>query len=174
MEMRRSQSLENLNLLAHSSKIHVKESYFRLGANISEPMFVQVYNINLGSETYGKLLLKQNGKCCLTTCPTGTLLGIEDWRAWHMGQHLYIAYDKRAKAENKWWMSLLQKAKPCDAKTPKMYGDLVVFRHADGVVWNEKELRRELLNYLVLRYRCGLTYGFDFSSIQSPTNGRVE
>ena len=132
-----------------------------MGAKLSDPPgLVFVYNQELGSETFRKVMLTSDGEWFETTCTVGLCLGIEDWRIWDLGSGLYIAYDKRAVVFNEWWMQLRRCMQNHEDDVPLMYGDLIVFRYRNSVDWNELELRRELINFLVTRYRRGREYKF--------------
>lgn len=149
--------------LAKSERIRDREKFLRMGSELSNPIFSLMFNPELGSETYNKLLLNHDGTCDETTCPVGLLLGVPNWRLWQLTSsdenHVYIAYNYLAKRKNKWYANTITKL-PYQTRVPSMKGDLVVFKKNDAIVWNELEWRRELLNYLVCHYTHQSNYKF--------------
>ncbi len=155
--------LQGFEKLLFSRKLSDRESVLRLGCDLAEPGHVLVYNAALAQESYRKLTLDIDGDCYGCTAPTSVILGCERWRIWHLGKgnDLYLGYDPEAREQNKWWNKL------CDvlgdtiaARLPAMYGRLVVFRDCRALQYNELELRRELINFLVSRYKHGANYNF--------------
>ena len=73
---------------------------------------------------------------------------------------MYVAYDRKSVVFNDWWMHLRRCMQNMEEEIPLMYGDLVVFRYRAALQWNELELRRELINFLVTKYRRGRDYKF--------------
>ena len=165
--------------MLQSSKIKDREIFLRFGAEIDKPAFTLLYNQELGRETYQKILLTQDGQCETTNCPVGLLLMCENWRVFEMrgdnAESLFIAYHPDADVPNSWysdiaynpaggtknsWYSDLAKRFPLDMKVKRLNGDLVVFKHNRSLHWNELELRRELLNWLVMKYRYKKAYKF--------------
>ena len=144
----------------NSRCIRERQEALRLGAAIEERMFTQIYSIELGWESYRKLLFRESGTCHDSTCPVSLMLGTDDWRVWHIGSQLYLAYDHHAKNVNAWWSKLVRSVHPCGDKLPVMYGDLVLFRFGKAIQWDELAARRELINYLVTHYRKGASYNF--------------
>ena len=165
--------------LLTSPKIKHRQKFLRLGAELDNPALQLVYNTELGRETYTKILLTEDGDCEHTNCPVTLLLGCDNWRVMELRGNncdsLYIAYDPAANQENMWyqdiayepnnatknsWYSDLAKRFPITTKVPSLYGDLVVFRPDQPLEWNELVLRRELLNWLVMKYRYKSKYKF--------------
>lgn len=142
-----------------SSSIKTRQQALRMGAEIENPLFVQIFSMELGQETYQKIVLHEDGEFEQTTCPVTLLLGCDDWRVWKVG-HVYIAYDKRATVPNAWWEKLRESS--MSKKVEQMFGTLVLFRFGGAVMWDELDARRELINFLVTRYRHGATYNFCF------------
>jgi hypothetical protein len=154
---------ESFDKLLFSKKLEDREAFLRLGSDLSEPGHVLVFNAALAQETYRKCVLKVTGKFAESTAPTSVVLGTVKWRIWHLGagNDLYIGYDPEAREHNLWWERL------CDIlgdtisrHIPAMCGPLVVFRDCRALQCNELELRRELINFLVSRYRHGCQYNF--------------
>ena len=113
--------------------------------------------------TYRKLVLEQNGTTFATTAPVEICVS-EDYMVWTLSDKLMIAYNPRAQHENLWWSDLMSKLPEPLQRCPKMKGDLCVYVYWNGLNWNELILRRELINWLVCRYKRGHQYHFcDFS-----------
>ncbi len=133
-----------------------------LGAVMENPGAILIYNETLGEQTYTKLLLSADGECMATNCPVDLLMN-NKWRVWELrdaAEHnVYIAYQSESTNENKFWSKLRDTMGFTD-KIPQMFGDLVVFRYCRPVMWNELQLRRELNNWLIMRYRHGDPYKF--------------
>lgn len=135
----------------------------RLGAELGYPAQVLMFNEVLGAEMYRKLVLNVDGTCESSTMPVTLLYPDDNWRVWQLSgdreKHLYVAWHPHTDKVNKWWESLMSKI-PLDVAVKVMYGDLAVFVHRDNLEWNELELRRELINWLVCKYRLQTSYKF--------------
>jgi hypothetical protein len=137
-----------------------------LGTDIVAPGFIAMYNQALGSESYTKCALATNGEFGAITTPISIFLKTERWRVWDLSHDsLYIGYDPEARSRNRWWESLREKVGSALARRlPEMFGDLVVFRPRDNLLCNEKELRRELINFAVVRFKLAHSYKFSWET----------
>ncbi len=118
------------------------------------------YNNLLGQETYSKAVLSYRGKYFESTHPVGMFFATTRWRWWRLGAEsdLFIAYDPDATKRNEWWHNV--KKITSQPKVPEMYGTLIVFRYQKALEYNELELRRELINFLITRYKYKDQYKF--------------
>lgn len=148
-----------------SKKIAEREKFLNLGAAFDDPGFILCYNNELALETYEKIILCEDGEMLTTNCPVGLLLG-ENWRCWSLRSPTYnieIAYDPRSKTINEWWEKLMEIMGSSNQKhmhVKHMKGTLVIFTFGRPLLWNELVLRRELINWLVSRYRWQQSYNF--------------
>lgn len=156
-------SPRSLLRLAQSDRPSEKAAFLRLGTDIVAPGMVAMYNQALGSESYSKAALSEEGEFGLITTPVSLFLQTERWRVWDLKHDsLYIGYDPKSRGLNKWWESYRDKVGHALAsRLPEMYGDLVVFRPYDNLLCNELQLRRELINFAVVRFK--LAHGYKFS-----------
>lgn len=151
----------------------MSKNKFRVGAMIDLPHEVQIIH-EPGIHTYRKIMLEQQGGYFATTAPLDVCVG-EDYRVWKLSDKLLIAYDPHAIHENLWWRDLMNKLPEQLHKCPVMKGDLCVYVHWNGLNWNDLILRRELINWLVCKYKRGHPYHFcDFSEegVETRRNGR--
>ena len=162
MEQQEEQSQEGeaQALVYCCNNVRDTERFMRLGAEITEPGFVLCYNNVLGEQMYAKQILYVKGGCFGTTNPISVTLCTDRWRWWRLGEHkdLFIAYDPDATHLNAWWMNL--KKIVSQRRVPDMFGSLVVFRYNKALEYNELELRRELINFLITRYKYHNQYKF--------------
>jgi hypothetical protein len=155
---------QDLLPLLESNKIEDREKFLLLGAQVDNPSFVLIYSEQLNQETYDKVILWVDGEYGTTTAPCNIFLG-PAWRLWELksadGHHIFIGYNKYAKEPNAFWSNILSKFVGFGADAcPHMYGPLVVFRWMRPLRWSELVLRRELINWLVMRYRYSSPYKF--------------
>ena len=124
-----------------------------------------MYHESLGREMHRKLVLTADGDFAETTQPVSVYLCTLKWRVWDLERDgLYAAYDPSARVKNKWWENLKGKVgNKLARRLPEMYGDLVLFRPCDNLLWNELELRRELINFAVSRFLRCRGYNFSFA-----------
>jgi hypothetical protein len=150
--------------LANSTRPCELSEYIRLGGDLAEPGFVMMYRECLGRETHTKMVLTADGDCSTTTQPVSVYLCTSKWRVWDLGHDsLYVGYDPSSKNVNRWWADLRQRlGSKLGNRVPAMYGDLVLFRPCDNLLWNELELRRELINFAVSRFLHCRGYNFSF------------
>lgn len=136
------------------------QDFLRLGAEITEPGFVLAYNNLLGHETYNKAVLSYKGNYYESSHPVGLFFSTTRWRWWRLGEQsdLFIAYNPEAKKRNEWWHKI--KKIVAQPRVPDMFGTLIVFRYQKALEYNELELRRELINFLVTRYKYHDQYKF--------------
>lgn len=111
---------------------------------------------------YPKLYVPWTGERVeLTTCPTNMLLGIDDWYVCKLGgstRALYVAYDRRADAVNKFWQRASNVAKATTACVFR--GDIVFFKWHRSVELPADKLFEELVSYMKARYNRQATYYF--------------
>ncbi len=156
-------ALKNCNALLLTGKIADRESWLRMGAEITEPGFVVLYNTVLTSEMYHKALLSVHGTYRHTSAPVSIVLGTNKWRIWQMGKrnNIYIGYDPESRVRNQWWDALSKTlGETISSRIPEMFGPLAVFAMDDSITYNELEMRREIINFLVSRYRHDSDYIF--------------
>lgn len=145
----------------------------RLGADFDVPHEVKMLQeptIN----TYRKLMIETEGTVWGTTAPVEVCVG-DQYRVWRLSDKLLIGYDPEAFLENRWWKDLMSKLPEQLQRVPRMYGDLCVYVHWNSLEWDELVLRRELINWLVCKYKRHHNYHFcDFSEDGKPKqrNGR--
>lgn len=134
-----------------------------LGAEIETPGQVMIYGEQLGKESFQKLYIDADGVVESTNCPLSILMHCEAWRVWQLrganGRDIFIAYDPKAARENPFWRKLREAMH--NTRVPALHGELTVFQHGRPVVWDELDLRRELNNFLVRRYRQSDQYTFE-------------
>ena len=136
----------------------------RMGADITEPGYVVLYNTVLATEMYRKLILSTRKNCFRSsTAPVSVILGTNKWRIRQLCKrnNIHIGYDPESRTRNEWWDDLCKTlGETISVNIPEMWGPLVVFAIEDAVGYNELELRRELINFLVSRYKHSSDYKF--------------
>ena len=158
--------MSELLRLAQSNSQSKRDNFVRLGADVTEPGYVLMFNESLGAEMYNKIILTQEGECLWTTNPAFIILMTDKWRVWTLGhEKLYIGYTPDARKPNLWWDKLRVTLGPLAKRVPRMYGRLVVFRPYHNLLCNEKELRRELINFAVTRFRMHQAYNFSWEKV---------
>jgi hypothetical protein len=114
----------------------------------------------LASQTYRKIVLEADGSWHEDCAPLFVLLG-PDYRVWGLqrGADAYVGYDRHATELNLWWEALRAS---CTSRCGlnAMYGRLVVHRDRRALSGDDKDLRRELINYAVSRYVYKRGYKF--------------
>lgn len=130
------------------------------GAPIDDVTKVFFDNEQLAESSFRKLWCQVDGKCFSSNAPIDLICG-ERYRIWSLSRdQLRIAYDPNAdqKKENAWWRAIREKV-PYE-RCPVMYGDIVFHVKGHALMWSELILRREIINWLVVRYKHSHEYNF--------------
>ncbi len=126
--------------------------------NATEFAYREVFN----DLCYAKLYVPWSGERVeFTTCPANLLLGVDDWYVCKLGaspRAVYVAYDRRADAVNKFWKRASKQAKTPTACVFR--GDLVFFKWRCSVDLPPDKLFDEVVSYLKARYLRNATYYF--------------
>jgi hypothetical protein len=134
------------------------ETFLTLGACMQpcdHKAFDMIYRLELANASYDKILVGTSGNFWLHNAPVSVLLGTTAFKLWEIrddaGKQVFIAHDRDATTENKWWSDIRAVLQNIPA-LPVLYGDLVVFRYQRPIAWTMKQLKREMLSFVVQRY----------------------